>query len=111
MWRYLRTEKPFHRQGERGTQPGFWVLSRYADIVAVYRDAERFSAERGNALNTLLTGGDPASRKMLAVTDGARHAQVRAVIMKAFSPRVLNEIGVSVRRTVDALLAEGDGPR
>ena len=26
--------------------------------------------------------------------------------MKAFSPRVLNEIGVSVRRTVDALLAE-----
>ena len=24
VWRYLRTEKPFHRQGERGTQPGFW---------------------------------------------------------------------------------------
>ncbi len=109
VWRYLRDERPFHWQGERGSQPGFWVLSRYADITEVYRDAERFGAERGNALNTLLTGGDPASGKMLAVTDGSRHAQVRNVMMKAFSPRVLNEIGRSLQQTVDTLLTEAAG--
>lgn len=105
VWRHLRTERPFYHQGARGAQPGFWVLSRYADIVEVYRDAERFSAERGNALNTLLTGGDPASRLMLAVTDGQRHAQVRNIMMKAFSPRALNEIGRTIERTVDGILA------
>jgi novobiocin biosynthesis protein NovI len=105
LWRHLREERPYYRQDERGDQPAFWVLSRYADIVRVYRDADRFSAERGNALNTLLTGGDPASRKMLAVTDGLRHSQVRKIMMTAFSPRVLNEIGKSIERTVEALMA------
>jgi len=104
VWRHLRTERPFHWQPGRDGRPGFWVLSRYADIVEVYRDPERFTAERGNALTTLLTGGDPASRKMLAVTDGERHTQVRGIMRKAFSPRVLDRMGESIQRTVDTIL-------
>jgi novobiocin biosynthesis protein NovI len=113
LWRYLRAERPFYRQPERGDQPGFWVLSRYADAMAVYKDKEHFSTEHGNGLPTLLTGGDPASGTMLAVTDGVRHTQIRNILMRAFSPRMLADIRQSVRRTVDELLIaateKGDG--
>jgi novobiocin biosynthesis protein NovI len=105
VWRYLRAERPFHHQPERGSQPGFWVISRYADALAVYKDKEHFTTERGNALATLLTGGDSASGTMLAVTDGVRHTQIRNILMKAFSPRMLASIRQNVRRTVDELVS------
>lgn len=113
VWRYLRAERPFYRQPERGDQAGFWVLSRYGDAMAVYKDREHFTTERGNGLPTLLTGGDPASGTMLAVTDGVRHTQIRNILMRAFSPRMLAGIRQTVRHTVDDLLvaavAKGDG--
>jgi novobiocin biosynthesis protein NovI len=106
IWRYLRAERPFYWQPERGSQPGFWVISRHEDAMAVYKDKEHFTTEQGNALGTLLTGGDSASGTMLAVTDGIRHQQIRNILMKAFSPRMLHDIGESVRQTVDGLLAD-----
>lgn len=105
LWRYLRAERPFYRQPERGSQPGFWVISRYQDAMAVYRDKEHFTTQGGNALATLLTGGDPASQTMLAVTDGIRHTRIRNILMKAFSPRMLSGIQPRVKQTVDELLA------
>ncbi len=105
VWRYLRAERPFYRQAERDGRPGFWVITRYDDAMAVYRAKEHFTTERGNALATLLAGGDPATGMMLAVTDGIRHAQIRNILMKAFSPRMLSVIRERVQNTVDELLA------
>jgi novobiocin biosynthesis protein NovI len=104
VWRYLRAEQPFYRQPERVGRPGFWVITRYDDAMAVYRDKEHFTTEHGNALATLLTGGDTASGTMLAVTDGIRHSQIRNILMKAFSPRMLSFIRQRVQKTVDELL-------
>ncbi|TWP45714.1 cytochrome P450 [Lentzea tibetensis] len=106
VWRYLRAEKPFYWQTERGSQPGFWVITRHEDAVAVYKDKDHFTTEHGNALGTLLNGGDSAAGSMLAVTDGIRHTQIRNILMKAFSPRMLHDIGESLRITVDGLLAD-----
>jgi novobiocin biosynthesis protein NovI len=106
VWRYLRSERPFYWQAERGSQPGFWVITRYEDALAVYRDQEHFTVEGGNALGTLLHGGDSGAGNMLAVTDGVRHKQIRNILVKAFSPRMLNDIEQSVRRTVDRLLVD-----
>ncbi|WP_432152890.1 cytochrome P450 [Streptomyces tricolor] len=104
VWRRLRAERPFHRQPARGSRPAFWVITRYADAVEVYRSRE-FTTEHGNGLPTLLTGGDAAAGTMLAVTDGLRHQQIRAVLTRAFSPRVLAAVQDGVRRTVDDLMA------
>jgi novobiocin biosynthesis protein NovI len=106
VWRYLRAEQPFYWQPARGSQPGFWVITRHEDAMAVYKDKEHFTTEHGNALGTLLTGGDSAAGTMLAVTDGVRHAQIRNILMKAFSPRMLHDIGESVHETVDRLIAD-----
>lgn len=104
-WRTLRAVQPLYRHPAVGDKPGFWVLSRYDDIVALYRDNDTFTSERGNVLITLLDEGDSAAGQMLPVTDGPRHKELRNVLLKAFSPRVLNRIGEQVRRTTRTLLA------
>jgi len=104
LWRRFRAEKPlhWHRPTEQG--PGFWVVSRYADVVDVYRDDQRFTSERGNVLATLLHGHDSASRKMLAVMDGPRHRELRNLMLRSFTPRALAPVVEGVRRRTDALV-------
>lgn len=97
IWRRLRREAPVHWQPPRGANPGFWVLTRHADIMSVYKDTEHFTSERGNVLATLLQGADSAAGRMLAVTDGKRHRDLRNVMLKAFSPRALSYVAERVR--------------
>jgi cytochrome P450 len=104
-WRRLRSEDPVHWHTPIGGQPGFWVVSRHADVMGVYRDNENFTSERGNVLVTLLAGGDSAAGRMLAVTDGRRHRALRSVLLKAFSPRALEGIAERVRANTRRLVA------
>jgi cytochrome P450 len=110
LWRHLRDSDPVYRHRETAEGPAFWVLSRNADVHAVYKDNVRFTSERGNVLTTLLRGGDNAAGKMLAVTDGQRQRELRGVLLKAFSPRVLarvaEQVRVATRRTVLAAVRE-----
>ncbi|MFJ6694632.1 cytochrome P450 [Streptomyces sp. NPDC091272] len=105
LWRRFRDESPVHWHPAGARTPGFWVVSKYADSVAVYRDNKRFTSERGNVLATLLQGEDSASRKMLAVTDGARHREIRNLMLKSFSPRVLAPIVDGIHRHTRELVA------
>ncbi|GAA2398810.1 cytochrome P450 [Streptomyces glaucosporus] len=106
MWRRFREESPVHWQETDTPVPGFWAVSRYADVLDVYRDNKRFTSERGNVLATLLQGEDSASRKMLAVTDGKRHREIRNLMLKSFSPRVLAPVVEGVHRRTRALVAQ-----
>jgi len=106
MWRRLRAEDPVHWNVPRGNVPGFWAITKYADVVAAYKDNKRLTSERGNVLSTLLQGNDSASGKMLAVTDGARHREVRNLMLKSFSPRVLNHVSELVRQRTFRLLRD-----
>ncbi|MEU3448167.1 cytochrome P450 [Streptomyces thermolilacinus] len=106
LWRRFRTESPVHWHPADTPVPGFWAISRYADVVTLYRDNKRFTSEQGNVLATLLQGGDSASRKMLAVTDGPRHSEIRNVMLKSFSPRVLEPVVAGVHRRTRELVAQ-----
>ncbi|WP_037679935.1 cytochrome P450 [Streptomyces griseus] len=106
VWRHLREHDPVHWNPQTGSAPGFWVVTRHADVTAVYRDSARFTSEGGNVLETLLAGGDSAAGRMLAITDGARHTGLRRVLMSAFTPRALEPIVDSVRRSVRRLLRD-----
>ncbi|MFF3643683.1 cytochrome P450 [Streptomyces sp. NPDC002564] len=106
VWRHLRTHEPVHRQPERGPRPGFWVLTRYEDVSAAYRDPERFRSDRGNVLDTLLGGGDHAAGLMLPLMEGPRHAELRGALMKCFSPRALAGVVDSIRAASRELVTE-----
>ncbi|MER7702085.1 cytochrome P450 [Kitasatospora sp. NPDC097605] len=106
MWRRFRAESPVHWHPAAPGRPGFWVVSRYEDLLTVYRDNRRFTSERGNVLATLLQGEDSAAGKMLAVTDGPRHRDIRNLMLKSFSPRVLAPVVAGVHRRTRELMAE-----
>src|ERR1700722_19038884 len=106
IWRQLRATAPVYQHPSTSYGPGFWVLSQYADILQVFQDPHRFTSEQGNVLVSMLAGGDTGSGRMLAVTDGPHHAALRALLLKAFSPRALADVGRRVRRTVGNLLRD-----
>ncbi|MFE3505866.1 cytochrome P450 [Kitasatospora sp. NPDC059160] len=110
-WRTLRDEAPLHWNPPADGRRGFWVLSRHEDILATYRDDAHFTSERGNVLVTLLEGGDAGAGRMLAVTDGHRHHELRKILQRVLSPRVLDEVATTVRantrRWIRAAVASG----
>lgn len=107
LWRNLRSADPVHwHPGATDGRPGFWVLTRYADIMTVLRDDTRFGSEKGNVLATMLQGGDTGAGRMLAVTDGPRHTELRKLLLRAFAPRALHGVKRLVRQAVRRLLTE-----
>ncbi|MDG4807540.1 cytochrome P450 [Micromonospora sp. WMMD1120] len=103
MWRRFRAERPVHRHPG---DPGFWVLTRYADVKRVYRDDTNFTSERGNVLQTLLAGQDTGAGQMLVVTDGPRHTAIRKLILESFSPRALRPVLDRLAERTASLLDE-----
>ncbi|WP_438484440.1 cytochrome P450 [Streptomyces sp. S186] len=97
FWRHLRDTAPVHWNPPADGRRGFWVVSRHEDILATYRDDAHFTSERGNVLVTLLGGGDAGAGRMLAVTDGHRHHELRKILQRVLSPRVLDEVARTVR--------------
>jgi cytochrome P450 len=76
---------------------GFWVLSRYADIVAVATDNDTFSSETGGAragggttLEDLPLGF--AVGALLNMMDDPRHAKFRKLLTPSTTPRALAAI-------------------
>lgn len=103
FWTQLRQHAPVAWHPSKTS--GFWVLSRYSDIVNVFRDSETFSSARGNVLDVLLQGGDPAGGKMLPLTDGEKHAQCRRELLKSFHSRILKEIHTGLKQSIVQLIS------
>lgn len=104
FWREVRARRPVHWHEPTDRNPGFWVVSRYADIQALFHHSALSSA-RGNVLDVVLRGDDSAGGSMLAVTDGARHRSLRNLMFTAFTPRVLGEVVEKVRQRTDELMS------
>jgi cytochrome P450 len=104
VWDLLRERQPVAWHPTDGG--GFWVVSSYAAATEVYRNSDAFTSRRGNILATLLTGGDPAGGKMLPVSDGPRHQQIRRVLQRALTPRALTGLAERVRAATLRLVRE-----
>jgi cytochrome P450 len=97
----LRAADPVHRGPF-----GFWLLSRYDDCVAVLRDP-RFGREGFDALLEAVYGspGEPehVPRSML-FRDPPDHTRLRALVSRAFTPRVVEGLRPRIEQIVNALL-------
>jgi cytochrome P450 len=106
----LRREDPVHWNLEPAPNSGFWAVTRYADIWAVGRDTESFTSTRFVNLEEVDDDLMDARRSILE-TDGPRHAAMRALIAREFSPRSLMKnyeafLRELTKNTVEAALAE-----
>ncbi|CAM5424079.1 MULTISPECIES: cytochrome P450 [Streptomyces] len=104
FWRDVRARRPVYWHEPTDRNPGFWVVSRYADVQSLYHHGALSSA-RGNVLDVVLRGDDSAGGSMLAVTDGPRHRSLRNLMFSAFTPRVLGEVVEKVRKRTDELVS------
>lgn len=104
LFQRLRREQPVAWHPPRGARRGFWAVTRYADVVAVCRDAKTFSSTGGNVMDTLLHSGDSAAGRMLAVSDGPRHAGIRRLLWQGLTPNKLTAVSDRIRARTRALV-------
>jgi hypothetical protein len=79
----LRERAPLYRNDELG----FWALSRHADVVAAFRDADRFSSRDGVSLDPAASGPGAARTMSFLAMDEPRHGRMRKLVRAGFTPR------------------------
>jgi cytochrome P450 len=87
VWRWLREHDPVHWHPPSGVFPGYWVLTKYDNVQAVYRNPATFSSAGGILLRPGAFGDDPGGGRTLALTDPPRHRKLRALVDDWFAPR------------------------
>lgn len=101
FYRTLREKEPVHQ-----TPMGFWVLTRYDDCVAVLRD-QRFGREEFQQMLSSVYGDDsekPALPRSMLFRDPPDHTRLRALVSKAFTPRMIETMRDHIQEIVDRLL-------
>ncbi len=100
-YRALRELDPVRRMAD-----GSVFLTRYEDILAVYRDARRFSSDK--QIEFAPTMGDSPLYEhhttSLVFNDAPYHTRVRKRLQPAFTPRALRALRPRVERLVESLL-------
>jgi hypothetical protein len=94
-----------------------WVLTRHADCSAVLRDHEAFSSDPGKARGGVgryvarARDASPlAGAPLIGAVDAPVHTRLRAIVSRAFTPRVVEDERAFIRETATALLAQGQDP-
>jgi cytochrome P450 len=84
LYRRLRTTSPVHRNPEQ-EGPGFWALTRYADVFAVDHDFQNFSSEPTIMIPDTDVGTAFGDAKMMLMMDPPAHTGFRKLIRAEFT--------------------------
>ncbi|MHC6625493.1 cytochrome P450 [Streptomyces globosus] len=111
-YRLLRDHHPVARQDEPEVLgwpagPGFWAVTRHADVVRVLRDHSAYSSWAGA---TQIRDPDPADLPFLRSTmlnqDPPGHGRLRRTVSRAFTPARVDAFADRVRARARTLLAD-----
>jgi cytochrome P450 len=75
----------------------FWALSRHADVLAAFRDVDRFSNRFGVSLEPSAFGPNAHEYMSFLAMDPPRHTRMRSLVGKGFSPRRVAELEPRIR--------------
>jgi cytochrome P450 len=98
----LRSFAPVHRMPS-----GSVLLTRWADLDAVYRDAITFCSDKRAEFAPKFGADSPLyahHTTSLVFNDGAQHTRVRRILAGALTPRAIAELEPAVTELVDRLL-------
>ena len=85
--------------------PGYWAVTRHADIVTVSRDSDVFLSGKGVLFENVPEELLEASQSFLAM-DPPRHTMIRKVVHAAFTPRQVRRIEDSIKANARDIVAE-----
>jgi len=110
VFKRLRAEDPIHWTTGRISR-GFWSITRYEDVLTVYRDADKFSSQRysvglpSNAeAEQMLSPEMRGCGQMLIGTDPPRHNAMRKRFNGSFLPRGIAQMEASSRQIVSEIV-------
>src|SRR5262249_10582767 len=84
MYRRLRAEDPVHH-----SPLGFWILTRYEDVVAALRDPRLAKEAIASFVAARFGAPVPAMGLSMLDRDPPDHTRLRGLVSKAFTPRVV----------------------
>ncbi|CAB4717594.1 MAG: cytochrome P450 [Actinobacteria bacterium] len=106
MFTVLRAEDPVHWTPEPDG-PGFWSITKHADVQLVNRDTDGFSAEAGGITlleSSTLDEGMDMRGKIMVMTDPPRHTRYRLLVNKGFTPRMIGLIEAHLEYRAELLV-------
>ena len=107
----LRRERPFAFFAEPeipGLEagPGYWAVTRYADLDAISSQPAVFCSGKGAVSIQDIPADLHEFYGSMISMDDPRHARIRRIVSKAFTPRMLERVIDSVRGIVDDVLVQ-----
>jgi cholest-4-en-3-one 26-monooxygenase len=107
---WLRANAPVYKHPEPDG-PGFWVISRHADVIQCNRDAASFSSDqaRGGVVGleertTGPTEAEQAGGKLMLMIDPPDHTRYRKLVNRGFTPRMISQLEPHIRELTDEVL-------
>ena len=104
-----RREAPVYWHEPTANTPdgeGFWSVATHADVLEVLKDPETYSSERGGnrPYGGTLIQDLPVAGRVLNMMDDPRHARIRSLVSRGFTPRMIRRIEDDARERMRALL-------
>ena len=111
---YLREHRPVFNHPEPNG-PGFWVVTKHADVRAVGRDPVTYSSDQDRGGITPLEEPEAPSPdvgfKVLIAMDPPEHTRYRKLVSHGFTPRMINALEPRIRemavQIIDRAVAKG----
>jgi cholest-4-en-3-one 26-monooxygenase len=115
-FKQLRKGAPVHWHQEPDG-PGFWVLSRHADVVAATKNWQAFSSDLGNGGIMGMTEVERSVivaaqfEKNVAMMDPPEHSKYRSVVVAGMMPSLVKSMEPTLRtiagRLIDSAVQKG----
>ncbi len=107
---FLRREAPVYHHPEPDG-PGFWVITKYDDVVAVGRDGKTFSSDQERGGVVMLEGptadlGEMPPGNLMLTMDAPDHTRYRKLVNHGFTPRRINQLETHIHQLTTAILDE-----
>lgn len=105
VFAHLQREAPVYFHGEPGGGRGFWVLTKYDDVLAVVRDAKTFSSEVGGSARIEDLPEDVLdARRNFLEFDPPKHGRYRRLMSTNFTPGTVAGYEAWLRHLVRELI-------
>jgi len=114
QFRWLRDHDAVHWHADPHENiPGFWAVTRHADVVEVSRRSEIFSSHERGPMFPESTDEDLALYQMMILyMDPPEHSQRRSMVNKGFTPRMIKQLEQHIRdiahQLIDGVAARGE---
>jgi len=107
---WLRANHPVYKHPEPDG-PGFWVITKHADVIVCNRDAGTFSSamERGGVVGLEergmpQAGAEEMGGRMMLMMDPPDHTRYRKLVNRGFTPRMISRLEPHIRELAANIL-------